>query len=60
MSQPNPEERRIFMDPPRPTCVKCINSEKKEDEEPCVKCKWLTGYMGDSDMFVDKEKKNGR
>ena len=42
MTIPNPEERRIFMDPPKTTCQKCINSNKKETEEPCASCKWLT------------------
>lgn len=60
MALPNPEERRIFMDAPDPTCSKCINSDKKEDEEPCVQCKWLTGIMGDPDFYMNKEDKNGK
>lgn len=59
MTAPNPEERRIFMDPPWPTCQKCVHSKKKETEEPCVACKWITGNMGDSDFYKKKENKDG-
>lgn len=58
MTAPNPEERRIFMDPPNPTCQKCIHSNKTETEEPCASCKWLTSFMGDTD-FYEEDKKNG-
>lgn len=58
MTMPNPEERRIFMDAPWPTCKKCKHSEVKENEEPCASCKWLTGIMGDPDFYEKKEIKN--
>ena len=53
--QPNPEERRIFMDRPKTTCQKCVNAKKKGTEEPCVNCKWLTGFMGDSDFYKENK-----
>ncbi len=56
MTMPNPEERRIFMDAPNPTCQKCIYSDKKEAEVPCVNCKWLTNIMGDTDYYEEKKK----
>lgn len=56
MAEPNPEERRIFMDPPKTTCQKCIYFDKKETEEPCVNCKWLTSIMGDTDFYEEKKK----
>lgn len=55
MATPNPEERRIFNDISNPTCKVCKNSGKKEEEEPCVSCKWLTGNMGDNDMYEKGE-----
>ena len=56
--QPNPEERRIFMDWPKTACQKCVNAKKKGTEEPCVNCKWLTGFMGDSDFYKEKKDEN--
>ena len=48
MTMPNPEERRIFMDAPNPTCKKCIYSDKKEAETPCKDHKTQTDPAGEN------------
>ncbi len=52
----NPENRPIFMDPGKIICDSCEFKDKKEDEEPCVICMWVTTNVeGD----VSRYKKQG-